>query len=99
MSARYCRPVEEGADLLERHIFVVQTSAVPGREDEFNRWYDDEHLAQVLEVPGFVAAQRFARSAIRLSPDTPEYPYQSLALYEFTCTPEQLLRNLDEEHR
>jgi antibiotic biosynthesis monooxygenase (ABM) superfamily enzyme len=43
-----------------RHTLLVRTSPVPGREDEFARWYDEVHLAEVLAVPGFVSAQRFA---------------------------------------
>ena len=40
--------------------FLVLTNAVPGSEAEFARWYDEVHLRDVLAVPGFVSAQRFA---------------------------------------
>jgi hypothetical protein len=40
-------------------ILVVMSDAVEGTDDEFNRWYDDIHLADVLAVDGFVAARRF----------------------------------------
>jgi len=43
-----------------RHMLLVRTSPLPGNEDEFARWYDGVHLAEVLAVPGFVSAQRFA---------------------------------------
>src|ERR1700751_1221724 len=36
------------------------TNSVAGREDEFNRWYDERHVPDLLAVPGFVSAQRFA---------------------------------------
>lgn len=42
------------------YIQTVVTAPVAGREDEFNRWYDDIHLPEVLAAPGFVAGQRFA---------------------------------------
>ena len=29
------------------------------REEEFNDWYDNIHLPDVLETPGFVAATRY----------------------------------------
>ena len=38
---------------------VVLTSPVTGKEDAYNDWYTNQHLADVLKVPGFSAAQRF----------------------------------------
>lgn len=38
---------------------IVLSNAVAGRDDAFNRWYDDVHLADVVAVPGVTAAQRF----------------------------------------
>jgi hypothetical protein len=46
------------------HRLVVLTNPVPGREDEFNDWYTNRHLADVVAVPGFVAAQRFEISGV-----------------------------------
>jgi hypothetical protein len=42
------------------YIQTVVTAPVVGREDEFNRWYDDTHLPEMLQVPGFVAGRRYA---------------------------------------
>ncbi len=39
--------------------YLVITNPVPGREDEYNRWYTERHLPDVVAVPGMVAAQRF----------------------------------------
>ena len=39
------------------YMFVFANPA-PGREVEFNRYYDETHVPQVLSVPGFVSAQR-----------------------------------------
>jgi hypothetical protein len=44
---------------MPRYVLVVATSPVPGREDDYNRWYDTVHLAEVLSVPGLVSAERF----------------------------------------
>lgn len=43
---------------MKRYEYVVFTNAVEGTDEEFNRWYDDQHLADVLAVPGFLAAWR-----------------------------------------
>jgi hypothetical protein len=39
--------------------YIILCDPVVGREDEFRAWYADVHIPQVLEVPGFVAAQQF----------------------------------------
>lgn len=39
--------------------FVVLSNAAEGRDAEFNRWYDEVHLGEVLQVPGFVSAKRY----------------------------------------
>lgn len=38
---------------------LALTNPVPGREEEFDRWYSGQHVSDVLSVDGFVAAQRF----------------------------------------
>jgi len=41
-------------------VFVVQSSAVDAaHEPAYDDWYRNEHIPQVLEVPGFVGARRF----------------------------------------
>jgi hypothetical protein len=42
-----------------RGILLVMSDATPGDDDAYNAWYDDIHLADVLSVPGLVAARRF----------------------------------------
>src|SRR6267142_7014244 len=61
-----------------RYVYTIFSNAVSGKEDEFNRWYTEEHLDDVLRVPGFVAAQRF-----KLSADGPKgLSGRYLAVYE-----------------
>lgn len=59
--------------------FVVFTDPVEGRDEEFNRWYSDEHLADVVAVPGVTSAARFRLAA----PGAGAMPNQYLAIYEF----------------
>jgi hypothetical protein len=44
---------------MPRYKFVVFTRPVEGREAEYNDWYQNTHLAEVLDIPGHTAAQRF----------------------------------------
>ena len=75
-------------------ILVVQTNAAHGREREFNDWYNNTHLADVLAVPGFKSAQRFMLSPTRRFSDTPDYKYRYLALYEFEGTAREMYDRL-----
>jgi hypothetical protein len=55
------------------YYFMVQSNAVPGREDEFNTWYDRIHAPIVIEEDDFVWAQRFELSAYQFAGNgTPE---------------------------
>src|SRR5690606_28970654 len=57
---------------------VVLANPVPGREDEFNEWYTNTHLRDVVAVPGIQSAQRFKLC----DPMGFEHRHQYLALYE-----------------
>ncbi|MBE1537645.1 DUF4286 family protein [Actinomadura algeriensis] len=62
---------------------VLQVESYPSSPvlvDEFNRWYTEVHLREVLTVEGFVAARRFA-------PLEGNGPY--VAQYEFEGDPKE----------
>ena len=40
-------------------ILVVMMEVEPEGEEAFERWYNDEHLPERLEIPGYVSARRF----------------------------------------
>jgi hypothetical protein len=54
-------------------LLMVWTDIDAEFEAEFNRWYDEEHISRLLEVPGFLSAGRYA--AIKGGP-------KYLAMYE-----------------
>jgi hypothetical protein len=53
--------------------FLVLSDPVAGKEDEYNAWYEHQHLRDVLGVPGFVSAQRF-RFASKIN-EVPHWSY------------------------
>jgi len=61
------------ASRVQRALLLVWTDIPAEMENEFNDWYDREHLRERVEVPGFISARRFAAISA-----TPRY----LALYE-----------------
>lgn len=40
------------------YLHFVQTAAVAGREEDYNRWYTDHHLAEMIQTRGFQTSQR-----------------------------------------
>jgi len=42
---------------------LTMTEPPPQLEEEFNAWYDDEHMAERLGVPGFRSARRWVADA------------------------------------
>jgi hypothetical protein len=54
-------------------LLMVWTDVPAEHEAEFNRWYNEEHLAERLSVPGFLSAARY--EAVRGGP-------KHLAYYE-----------------
>src|SRR5258707_4466326 len=45
---------------MRKFTWIVQTNAVPAHEAEFNEWYDDVHIDDLLRIPGVIAARRSA---------------------------------------
>src|SRR5262245_34710414 len=40
-------------------ILLVMMDVEEGHEAEFDRWYNEEHLPERMEIPGYVSARRF----------------------------------------
>lgn len=50
----------------ETYYLFVLNEAAPGLEDEFNRWYDQQHAQDVLVNPGYLDSQRYVASERQL---------------------------------
>ena len=61
---------------LQRWVNLVENNPDPARVAQFNDWYDNLHLPDVLTCPGFRRARRFERQAFH------DGRAQYLALYE-----------------
>lgn len=72
-------------------IFIVHTNPADGREDEFNDWYDNRHLAEVMAVPGFVRARRYRISDAQFAPLT---RFRYVAVYEIAGDPAEAMAAL-----
>jgi hypothetical protein len=65
---------------MPKYSFIVLTNPVAGKEEEYNRWYNQQHLPDILNLPGFVAAQRFRLAETQFAGDGGAHKY--LAIYE-----------------
>jgi hypothetical protein len=50
------------------YIFVVGHEVPENRIEEFNAWYDTEHIPAMFRVPGFVTARRFVMASSEYPP-------------------------------
>ncbi len=66
---------------LPTYYQLVFTNPVPGREDEYNKWYDEQHAPDVVAVPGFVNGQRLAASDVQVNSKQTEIKYRYLVIY------------------
>mgnify|MGYP001821905945 CR=1 FL=1 len=63
---------------MARYKMVVMSNPVEGREDEYNDWYQNVHLGELVALEGFKSARRFRLARSLVEGET--FPY--LAIYE-----------------
>lgn len=49
-------------------VFILLGNYVAGRFAEYQKWYDEVHVPEVTNVPGFVAMKRGRLSAVQIEP-------------------------------
>jgi hypothetical protein len=42
-----------------RYVMLVYANPIPGKEVEFNEWYTNTHMGDLVQLPGWMGAQRF----------------------------------------
>lgn len=73
-----------------RYILQVSSRAMPGREADYDTWYEETHMGEVLALDGFVACERFRRTV-----PGQDGPAEFVANYEVeTDDPGALLQSL-----
>jgi hypothetical protein len=60
---------------------IALSSPVAGKEEEFDDWYQNQHLPQIIALPGGQSAQRYKLVAKLMGSD----PNQYLAIYDIEC--------------
>ena len=68
---------------MAKALMVVGSNPTsPEQEDEYHRWYVEDHFPDVLRVAGFQQARRYALSDVRPVAAIEASSYRYLALYE-----------------
>jgi hypothetical protein len=65
-----------------QYTLIVYTSPAEGREDDYNAWYDDVHLAEYSALPGVISGRRFKVEG--------NGPAAYAAVYELSAHPDQV---------
>jgi len=65
---------------MPRHIFISFTNANDGKDIEYNSWYRDQHLPEVLSIPGFISGQRYRLSDCQFAGMVS--PWKYMAIYQ-----------------
>ena len=63
---------------MARYVMITQSAALDGRDEEYNAWYDSQHIHEICAIPGVTGARRLQATPVALG--TPGAPY--IALYE-----------------
>ena len=66
--------------MAKKYKMVVFTNAVEGRDEDFNDWYQNTHLKQIVSIKSFVKAQRF-RFQANIVPGSAD-PSRYMAIYD-----------------
>lgn len=70
------------------YTLIVYTSPADGREDDYNTWYDDVHLAEFSALPGVMNGRRF-----KVAGDgKPQYA----AIYQLSSHPDQVMAAMND---
>lgn len=72
----------------EQYTLIVYTSPAEGREDEYNKWYDEVHLPEFSALPGVVSGRRYQVAGGQPAPYA--------AVYELSVSPEQVFAAMND---
>jgi hypothetical protein len=78
---QYSERFDAAENLDDRHLFFAW-SRHTGDDATFARWYDEEHIPQIMSAPGVLRAERFEVSDVKPLPGVETVDQGHLAIYE-----------------
>jgi heme-degrading monooxygenase HmoA len=63
---KYSDNIQPGKPLT--HLMFLLANITPGRDEEYHRWYDEQHSVEVSESEGYIGMQRGTLTATQVPP-------------------------------
>ena len=80
---------------MQEYILAVYSNPAEGREDEYNDWYNNQHLKDVLAQPDYTQARRYKLTDLKLDDAMPDPAHQYVAFYHLlTEDPDAALKGM-----
>jgi hypothetical protein len=72
---------------MHRYVYLVFANPIPGREAEFNEWYSNVHMGDLVQLPGWIGAQRFRLiTTVQPPPSAAGYRHGYLMIWDLEAT-------------
>ena len=83
--------------MANRTVQLVFSNPVAGKDDEFNDWYDNVHVPEILAIPGVLSAQRYALCETKILRDAGRTAaHQYLCIYEMEGDVDAIMAKITE---
>jgi hypothetical protein len=60
---------------MPRTYILVRSNPLPGKEAEYNAWYENVHLPELLQIEGVKAYRRFALATVQMNDKKQSHKY------------------------
>jgi hypothetical protein len=78
---------------MARYWLIAHSNPAESREDEYNDWYWNRHLEDLLSLPGVVSGKRFQVAPAQFG-NAPQ-PFKYLAVYELEADdPQRFIQDM-----
>jgi hypothetical protein len=68
---------------MKEYKLLVLSNARPGRDDEYNKWYNEEHIPALRKISEYVSSQRYRNAREGNSKaDAPSWRYMTLYTFK-----------------
>jgi len=72
------KPAVETYNSRDGDVLLIRANPLPGKEEEFARWYRDEYLPRTLKLTGFIDGELYRPADIQLIDATPRYHFSAV---------------------
>jgi hypothetical protein len=85
--------------VVERGLLIALSNSVEGRDDEFNKWYNEVHVPDMLTVEGVLNCTRARFSDVKFLPNSRFEGYSYITLYDVEANDDEGFERISEALR